>query len=258
VSTIVVPLDQSRLADAAAPVASTLAQRMGGTSLALVVVSSPGVDLSDDEMYLRKQAALASVPSTIRVLYSNDVVDALLSEINSYPEPLVCMGAHGRSRLGSALLGSVSEAIIRRSGVPVVVVGSSVNTAAAPDRVTVCLDGSTVAEAAIAPAVELARRLRSSVELFHAHDRMSPSDARSYLRGIADQITGVQVHPTYEIGGVRGPGHAIIAHAWAGESGILAMGTHGRSGLQRMTAGSVTQQVVHRAPCPVLVVHPGD
>jgi nucleotide-binding universal stress UspA family protein len=35
---------------------------------------------------------------------------------------------------------------------------------------------------------------------------------------------------------------------------LIAMATHGRTGLGRVALGSVAMQVVHRSPCPVLVV----
>ena len=46
---------------------------------------------------------------------------------------------------------------------------------------------------------------------------------------------------------------AIIDFVATRSSPLLAMTTHGRTGLERMLAGSVTVSVVHRAPCPVLV-----
>ncbi|MBC8293444.1 MAG: universal stress protein [Proteobacteria bacterium] len=44
----------------------------------------------------------------------------------------------------------------------------------------------------------------------------------------------------------------------AAETGasIIAMATHGRTGVGRMVLGSVTEKVLARAPCPVLVVRP--
>jgi nucleotide-binding universal stress UspA family protein len=55
----------------------------------------------------------------------------------------------------------------------------------------------------------------------------------------------------------RGVPHEEIVAACAAESpDILAMGTHGRSGLDRLLMGSVAERVVRTAPCPVLTVRP--
>ncbi|HUJ62249.1 MAG TPA: universal stress protein [Kofleriaceae bacterium] len=48
---------------------------------------------------------------------------------------------------------------------------------------------------------------------------------------------------------------AIVAHARQGKFDLIVMGTHGRSGLSRWVMGSVAEQVLRHAPCPVLLVH---
>jgi nucleotide-binding universal stress UspA family protein len=50
----------------------------------------------------------------------------------------------------------------------------------------------------------------------------------------------------------------ILRMAEDGASDLIVMGTHGRSGIKRALLGSVAENVVHRAPCPVLVVHSDD
>lgn len=47
---------------------------------------------------------------------------------------------------------------------------------------------------------------------------------------------------------------AILAAAVEIDAGLIAMGTHGRKGLERFLLGSIAEQVVRRAPCPVIVV----
>lgn len=50
------------------------------------------------------------------------------------------------------------------------------------------------------------------------------------------------------------PAGEIVCHAEATECDLIVMGTHGRTGLGRMFLGSVAEQVMRRAPCPVLTV----
>jgi nucleotide-binding universal stress UspA family protein len=54
------------------------------------------------------------------------------------------------------------------------------------------------------------------------------------------------------------PASALITAAHERGVDMLAMGTHGRSGLARALIGSVTDKVVRTAPCPVFVVHPTE
>jgi universal stress protein A len=48
---------------------------------------------------------------------------------------------------------------------------------------------------------------------------------------------------------------AITAHARDGKFDLIVMGTHGRSGVSRLVMGSVAEQTLRTAPCPVLTVH---
>lgn len=48
------------------------------------------------------------------------------------------------------------------------------------------------------------------------------------------------------------PGPTIVEHARQREADLVVMGTHGRRGLRHLMLGSVTEEVVRRAPCPVL------
>jgi nucleotide-binding universal stress UspA family protein len=52
------------------------------------------------------------------------------------------------------------------------------------------------------------------------------------------------------------PAHqAIVAHASQGKFDLIIMGTHARSGVSRLVMGSVAEQVLRSAPCPLLLVH---
>jgi hypothetical protein len=50
------------------------------------------------------------------------------------------------------------------------------------------------------------------------------------------------------------PAEAIIDYAGATGTSLIVMGTHGRTGLAHLLIGSVAEQVVRTAPCPVLTV----
>lgn len=52
--------------------------------------------------------------------------------------------------------------------------------------------------------------------------------------------------------------NAVLAQAAELQAGLIVMGTHGRSGFDRLALGSVTEKLLRRARCPVLTVPPGD
>ena len=67
----------------------------------------------------------------------------------------------------------------------------------------------------------------------------------------AESINLVEVRPVVEIGG---PVQNITEKAKVEETDMIVISTHGRTGLDHIILGSVTEKVVARAPCPVLVV----
>jgi nucleotide-binding universal stress UspA family protein len=61
--------------------------------------------------------------------------------------------------------------------------------------------------------------------------------------------------PTVEVT-VGRVAHGIVSRATTLTADLIIMGTHGRSGFDRLVLGSVTERVLRTAPCPVLTVPP--
>jgi universal stress protein A len=141
-------------------------------------------------------------------------------------------------------------------------------------RILVATDFAESAERALACAVQLARRHASELVLLHVY-----MDLPAY-----PEITAGQVEAIYEeqrrwiesalerrARGARGEGllarallrtgpaaSTIAATAKDENADLLVVGTHGRSGLDRLVVGSVAERVVRLAACPVLVVKSRD
>ena len=147
-------------------------------------------------------------------------------------------------------------------------------------EILVPLDGSLVAETVLPQAVTLARALTGSLTLLRVTPptlgaeplaeaiqapvityRPRPVDrdqADSYLAGVAKQLeaTGVPVRIVV----LRGdPATAIVQYVQeAPDVRLIAMATHGRSGMSRWVFGSVAEKVLRAATVPLLLVRPGD
>ena len=77
--------------------------------------------------------------------------------------------------------------------------------------------------------------------------------AAEYLRSVGERLRGRVKQVKEEV--VQGqPADVIVERASALGIDLIAMTTHGRSGLQRLVLGSVADEVVRRAPCAVLLV----
>ena len=77
--------------------------------------------------------------------------------------------------------------------------------------------------------------------------------ARSYLEGVVGRLKAQKVKVQAEI--VEGTaGDAIVEYAHHHGMDLIAMSTHGRSGLGRLVFGSVADQVLRQAGTPVLLI----
>ena len=138
-------------------------------------------------------------------------------------------------------------------------------------RALVPLDGSPLAEAIIPFLVEIAGPLDMSVVLLRILEVIPPSvvegvrqelvdasevrrrDAEAYLAGIAATLRARGIDVSYQVRAGR-PDLQIIEAARETSADLIAMSTHGRSGLGRLLFGSVAEQVLRHADVPVFMM----
>jgi nucleotide-binding universal stress UspA family protein len=177
---------------------------------------------------------------------------------------LVVMSTHGRGGFKHLLLGSVTEQVIRDAAVPILVTRPGV---AVHDwtRMVVALDGSARGEQILEEVVPLVRRLHSSVQLIRA--AMPPitrtglgdipgveviEDPRPYLESVREWLGTQGIDASTQALDGRA-GAEILRHAGESGANLLCMTTHGRTGLSRALLGSIADEVIRHAPCPVLL-----
>jgi nucleotide-binding universal stress UspA family protein len=159
------------------------------------------------------------------------------------------------------------------------------HTGAAPDAVgrkkaahvyesiLVAVDGSNAAERALTEAIALARGLGSTLRLLHVADARVPDESLVYappaqlaedFRVDTEAVLPRAVERALA-GGVKAEGivrrdtnrrvaEQILDEASRARSGLIVMGTHGRTGLARVALGSDAESVLREAPVPVLLV----
>lgn len=290
---ILVPLDGSDLAERALPVAVRLA-RAGGGQLTLLLVL-PDADAraeGGDDGDLVGQAMQAYLEQVAKRLGEEriaitctvargDPASTIVEEARSAGAGLVVMGTHGLGGLGRWVYGSVAEAVLRTTPVPVLLLrawqpDAAVQPVAERPRLLVPLDGSRFAEAALPVARELARGLGATlalVEGYHLPDaflavtgEVAPVDvvtllneeqsaAKSYLEETAKRLRadGYEVETRVEAGEAA---DLILQGERDPRTELVVMATHGRGGVMRVVFGSVTDTVVRLGSRPVVVVRP--
>jgi len=196
------------------------------------------------------------------VLSDSPIHRAVATHGESIGADLIVVGTHGRSAPGRYLLGSVAENLIRSATVPVIVVPEGgANRFATGQRVVVATDFSEPARAGVRAACAFARGLALPVELVHVEDDdTTPSDPHfeesATLLGYEVEVAGAEGLEAH--GHIRrgDPSTVLTEYADEHDAGLLAIGTRGTRGLQRVLIGSVTDRVVRSSHVPVLVVPP--
>jgi len=122
VTTFVVPLDGSEVAELALRPACAYAARVEGGRVLLVTCDAGRAGATED--YLSDRASLFEAVVDIGVVsVGAEPVGGIRSAMVGVDDPILCMASHGRSGLGVTILGSVAEELVRLSGIPVLLIG---------------------------------------------------------------------------------------------------------------------------------------
>jgi len=117
-------------------------------------------------------------------------------------------------------------------------------------KVLIAVDSEPVAVRAAETGVDLAQALGAEVAFVHVvgSERDAKKVATAIRRRLSPQSSALEFIQ------VGGSSKEIIKAAKAWGSDLIVIGSHGRSGVQRVVFGSVAEAVMRNAPCPVVVV----
>lgn len=295
--TILVPLDGSPFSERAVPLAASLA-RVGASRIVLVRAVSASAPSGGDQVAAEQHAvagATAYLSKVAQDLAGQNLTAAIatpvaparhgiLQALTDHGADLIVMCTHGRSGLGRWIYGSVAEAVLASSPVPVVLARPTgplygLTLAPGPKPILAPLDGSPLAEAALEHALQLAGVLQTTIALLRVvtpqlsfqpdlalgqsyassvservlHEEQQA--AEDYLKQAAARVTaaGVAVQWAVRIGW---PAEAILDEARRTGAELAVMATHGRTGLADVLLGNVALDVVRRGSIPLMLVRP--
>lgn len=289
-SNIVVPLDGSEFSERALPWARSIAHRSGG-SLRLVHVHVPlriptcsevigprigerlrqmAMDAERQEREYLEVAGSELEPESRGVstaVLRGPVGPTVAEHATTEGATLIVIATHARPPLHRVRLGSVTDDIVRRCQIPVLIVRgedhllSRVAPGVPVRRVIVPLDGTHRAERALKHAAELARLYEAEITLVRVVRPGRPGEssemqraADDYLGCICDRLRALDLRATTYIAEHGDVPEAVAGVADDGEPGIVVMASRYRSGLSRLVLGNVAEELVRKSPMPVLVI----
>lgn len=219
----------------------------------------------------------------------------ILSTAAARQADLIVMCSHGYTGAKRWMLGSVAQQVARQSGVPVLIFREGTAPAASlakeghAVRIMVALDGSELAETVLAPAAYLSaslsapqpgvlflvRILRLPTAFEYGQDDSFASArtektlaVKAYLRTVEDrfqegELAGLHLKVTSFVDYDRDVAQRLLVLA---ENDLiedevigcdmLALATHGRSGVARLAMGSVAERLLAATNLPLLIVRP--
>ncbi len=284
---ILVPLDGSELAEQVIPYARLVAGALGSRiELLRVLVPVPREmgeasrrryrERADQDLSGVRTALEAAGLTVTASVQEGRPAESIVAEGEKESGTLIAMSTHGRSGLSRWMVGSVTGKVLHASRNPLLIVraqGGQAAPEASLKTMIIPLDGSSLATEILSFLVPLIKALGLGVVLARAvrpvigpttGDPLEMTDfdvgdrpdatAAEYLQEVVGWFAGqgVEVATTRILH--EHPASAVVGLARETPDSLVAMSTHGRSGVSRSVLGSVTDRVVQQSGDPVLVI----
>ena len=282
---IIVPLDGSNGAEIVLPYAAAIGTAFG-VEVTLVTAAEAGTPDKSHlfQSYLKRIAedlknAIKGRPGLIvsTEVLNGKPAEEILKLASQKKADLIIIAGHGASGGNPQLLGNIATKILSGSNTPVLLVRAgdtrSLKRGDLIKRILVPLDGSQMSERSLKTVEPMAAGLGAEIVLFQAVEPVRyvpgfetmvpnivlPSDDE--IRGVAAKYLNAIEKPLKQ-SGIKtssviiadAPAEAIIDYANSGGIDVIAMTTHGFSGIKRWVFGSTTEKVLQAGSKPILVI----
>lgn len=287
---LLVPLDGSELAEKALPYVEGIAKKLKSEAV-LFNACPPGYcperpmkDYLDNKAEeLQSQGILAS-----SLLVKSDAAEGILEAAERYDIGLIIISTHGLTGLTSWPVGIIASKVLRRSNVPTLLLRSSereeVDAKEILQKILIPLDGSRFAESII-PFVEglvedgnseiILLRVVEPMKLVHYstyEERQSREeiDWERYEEEITTKLERAAMHyltqkeKVLQHKGIKvssltllgKPAQTILEYAEENSVSLIAIASHGLSGITKWAYGSIASKIIETSPKPVLLIRP--
>jgi nucleotide-binding universal stress UspA family protein len=229
------------------------------------------------EAYLEKLGKTFPEIAITQAVRKGKPEEVVIEKAASDGDTLITMATHGRSGIDRWLLGSVAEKVLRGTTNPLLLVRAAEHGKSEGEitikRVIVPLDGSPLAEKVLPHVTALAKEMAFETVLMRAYnleqvistfenyipdwdalEAEARAEAMSYLDGKMRELKSQGLSEISSRVSDKEAAREIIDVAREEPNSLIAMCSHGRSGVKRWVLGSVTEKVVRHSNSPVLVI----
>jgi nucleotide-binding universal stress UspA family protein len=293
---ILLPLDGSELAETAIPYVRDLAGQLEAEVYLLHACPPEHKEQTKEhELYLNNVAEKlrqrikedwqpSREPKVQAEVIPDDPVKAIFDYVKQKSISMVALTSHGASGLRAWAMGSVADRVVRGVGVPTLLIRIKEGRIIPEkkgliQKILLPLDTSDASGISIPYAVQLAKKLKASIDLFSmvqtiyaqnvvgmggmggdfvgnldSVDVASKKYTEEYLQGIADEIrkAGVEVTQTSLVS--MDAAFEILEMEKKIQPDLVVMATRGRSNIARWALGSVAEKVLREGDRPILMV----
>ena len=229
--------------------------------------------------YLNEIAASLAGVRIVCSVERGKPADVIIERAAAETGTLIAMATHGRSGVNRWMMGSVAEKVLRGTSTPLFLVraGEAETIGGSPTikSIVVPLDGSDLAESVLPTVLEVAKTLDLEVVLCRAYElaasayygseeylpnyqqllREIKAEAESYLEKKVQSLKASGLAKVSWVALEGSGAEEIVGYTREHPDALVAMCTHGRSGVSRWVLGSVAERVVRHSDDPVLVLH---
>ena len=290
---ILVPLDGSRLAEAALAPAALLAQTLGAPVMLIHIIEQDArpevhkdrhLTETDEALAYLHAVATRAFSSTIKVethvhnAAAEDVARSIAQHAQEEFEPdLIVMCTHGNGGMRDLLFGSIAQQVVAQGTTPLLLVRSRETQPFQLKKIFVPLDSESIHDDSLSLSEELARAFDAELQLLSvvptfgtlagaqaATGSMLPvtttalleikeENAREHLQEHVDTLRAAGLRVSAEV--ARGdPAAEIIKSAEKAGADLIVLSTHRKAGMGAFWARSVAPTVANRSVLPLLLI----
>lgn len=271
---ILVPIDFSKKSEYASKMAARIAKKTGGTIYLLHMIELPtgivdmgagsNFSIPESMLYLRKvkerilKFKESFFSDSTEVQYSirfQNPFQGILKYADKIEADIIIMGSKGHSDFEEILIGSNTEKVVRRATIPVIVVKRDSEKFKMKDLIFACSFKNADKKEVFRKFLDFANHFKSEIHLLKVNTPNKFENTHDATEKIKAFIKDFNM-PKYSINIYNDASieKGILNFARDIDADIIALSTHGRSGLSHLLSASVTKNLSKKAVKPMLTI----